>query len=212
MSRLIAEGKTLGCMYKIYDRTGTVGHSETRSETELSGDISGGSGYSVGGTGFSTPVSGSISSRTHNYQNIFLTDETGKEHVIELKDFLIPCKQDHKLTLFLLTKGSSEYGSYFMAYNHNTGETYKHGKSIRSELFPIKAFLAVLGIFFLYVFLSVWTEPDSGFLGTLFTALFASVLFGLILGAVGWLVALGRSLIVNQNLEFRNYITAIAQR
>ena len=93
MSRLIAEGKTLGCMYKIYDRTGTVGHSETRSETELSGDISGGSGYSVGGTGFSTPVSGSISSRTHNYQNIFLTDETGKElecSVMEKKDGIGP--------------------------------------------------------------------------------------------------------------------------
>lgn len=212
MSTLIAEGKTLGCTYKIYDRTGTVGHSETRTETEVNGNISGGSGYTVGGTGFNTPVSGSVTSKTHNYQNIFLTDEEGKEHVVELKNFLVPCRQDHKLTMFLLTTGQKEYGSYFMAYNHNTGEAYKHSKAVRSELFPVKAFLVLVGVFFLYVFLSVWGEPDSSFLGNLFTALFASILFGLVLGVIGWMVSLARSLFVSKNLAFKKYLAAIDQR
>ena len=122
MSKRIAEGKTLGSKYEIRVRTGTVNATETRSETEVTGSISGGGGYSSGGTGFTSPVSGSVQSRTTRYQNLFITDDDGKEHTVELVDFLVPCKEGHKLSLFLLFTGGSDFGSYFRAYNHNTGQ------------------------------------------------------------------------------------------
>ena len=78
MAMKIAEGRALGLNYRIYDRTGVVDQSDTRSETEVEGSVSGG----WGAGGYTAPVIGSVSSKTTRFQNIYLTDDEGKEHNI----------------------------------------------------------------------------------------------------------------------------------
>lgn len=209
MAKKVAEGVALGLQYEIYDRTGVVTHTETRSETEVEGSISGGGGYSSGGTGYQAPVSGSIASKTTRFQNIFLSDGEGKEHTIELQNFLIPCKPDHKLTMFLLTSGGKDTGSYFSAYNHNTRETYDHPKAIRSEMFPTRSFTILLVISFVLLFITMIGEPDSSFLGTLFLSALGTGLIGIPGWLIGATVGFYRSMLVRKDLAYKNYVTTV---
>lgn len=209
MAKKVAEGVALGLQYEIYDRTGIVTHTETRSETEVEGSISGGGGYSASGTGYQSPVSGRITSKTTRFQNIFLTDDQEKEHTIELQNFLIPCKQDHKLTMFLLTSGGSDTGSYFSAYNHNTRESYDHPKAIRSEMFPTKSFTILLVISFVLLFITMIGEPDSSFFGTLLLSALGTGLIGIPGWLIGAVIGFYRSLLIRKDLSYKNYVTTV---
>lgn len=206
MANQIAEGVALGLEYEIFERIGEVSHSETRSETEVQGNIGGGGGYTSQGTGFQSPVSGQISSKTTRFQNIFLTDDEGNEHTIELENFLVPCKTGHRISLFLLTSGGSATGSYFSAYNYNTRQTYNYPKAVRSEMFPTKIFSIVLGLCFLFLFFGSVGNAGSSFWGTLFYAGFVTAVAAIPLWIIGALVGFYRSLIVRRNLNFKNYI------
>lgn len=208
MAKHIAEGVALGLRYDIFDRTGTVTHSETRSETEVQGNVSGGGGYSSGGTGFQSPVSGNITSKTTRYQTIFLTDGDDKEHTIELQNFLVPCKPDHKLSMLLLTAGGKDKGSYFMSYNHNTRETYRHPKAIRSEMFPTKMVALVLTVSFLILFFNRIGDMDTTFLGTVFNSAFFTFLIGIPTWIIGAALGFYRSMVVKRDLKLKEFISA----
>ena len=210
MAKHITEGVALGLKYDIFDRTGTVSHSETRSETEVQGTVSGGGGFSSGGTGYQAPVSGNVSSTTTRFQTIFLTDDDEKEHTIELKNFLVPCKQDHKLTMFLITAAGKDTGSYFKAYNHNTRETYDYPKAIRSEMFPVKSLAIGLLVIFLWVLFANLGEPGSTFIGNVFYSCFITLIFGIPGWMAGASVGFYRSMIVKRDLKLKNHITAAA--
>lgn len=211
MATHIAEGVALGLQYDIYDRTGHVSHSETRSETEVQGNISGGGGYSSGGTGFQSPVSGNVTTKTTRYQTIFLTDGDDKEHTIELQDFLVPCKPDHKLSMLLLTAAGKDKGSYFMAYNHNTRETYKHPKAIRSEMFPTKIVSIVLAVCFVLLFFNRIGDVGTTFLGTVFNSAFITLLIGIPTWAGGAAVGFYRSMIVKKDLKLKAFLSEAIQ-
>ncbi len=84
MSEKVTEGNALGAKYTVYASTGSVKSTDTRTETEVTGSVS-------GGAATNTPVTGKVETKITNYQNIFLTDDAGKDHAIELKNFLVPC-------------------------------------------------------------------------------------------------------------------------
>jgi len=210
MAEHLAEGVALGLRYDIFDRTGKVSHSETRSETEVQGNISGGGGYTSGGSGYQAPVSGNVTSKTTRYQTIFLTDSEGREHTIELQDFLVPCKPDHKLTMLLLTAAGNDKGSYFMAYNHNTRETYQHPKAIRSEMFPTKIVSIVLAVSFLLLFFNRIGEMDTTFLGTVFNSAFVTLLIGIPVWIVGAAVGFYRSMIVKRDMKLKEFLSVVS--
>ena len=206
MSKQVAQGQTLGASWEIRVRTGTVDSTDTRSETEVSGSFGGGGGMTVGGTGGNMPVSGQVQSKTTRYQNIYLTDEDGKEHAIELVDFLVPCKQGHKLSLYLLFTGGSDWGSYFRAYNHNTGQHYEYTKAARDELFPKRLFLIASGALALLYFLLAYGEDGTGFGEALFTAAIAGGLTAGVFWVICKAIAYARSLPVRKNPTFTRHL------
>lgn len=207
MSNKIAEGTALGIRYRIHARTGTVDSTDTRSETEVTGNVSGGGG--VGG--YSAPVTGSVQSKTTRYQNIYLTDEDGVEHNIDLVNFLVPCKQGHKLTMLFCMSGDSDSGSYFRAYNHNTREHRNHPKAVISEMFPWKTFTIVMAAFALFVLFSAFGADNSSFGGALFVSIFGIVIGGLVVAAIGWIFAYVRSISVRSNATLKNFVNSLGR-
>jgi hypothetical protein len=204
MSNKIAEGTALGARYRIHSRTGTVDSTDSRVETEVTGNVSGGGG--VGG--YNAPVTGSVQSKTTRYQNIYLTDDDGKEHNISLVNFEVPCRQGQKLTMLFLTAGDKESGSYFRAYNHNTREHCNHPKGVVSEMFPWKIAAIVMGVIALFVLVSAFSG-DNGFGEALFVSIIGLVIIGLIVGAIGWIFAYVRSIAVRSNPVLKSYLSSL---
>ena len=134
MSQEITRGNALGLSYRVYARSGTVAGTATRSETEVKGNVSGGYGNSH--TGYSTPVRGTISSETTNYQDIFLTDDDGVEHLIQTQNFLVPCREGQRATFFYVLSGRSVRGPYFEAYNHIRGKPTATARACARTSFP----------------------------------------------------------------------------
>lgn len=210
LAKKIASGSVIGRDYHIHVRTGVVENSETRAETEVSGNISGGGGYSSGGYGSNAPVSGSIESKTTRFQNIFLKDEDGDDHVIELVDFLIPCKEGQKLSLFIVKSGENLRGPYFRAYNHNTREHYENSKAVSSEMFPIRKLLMATGGVGALFFLGGWLG-DQGSIGAgIFSAIIAMLIGGIVFGIAGKIVAMLRGSSVRKNPEFARFVAGLA--
>jgi hypothetical protein len=97
------EGKKLMYKFVVYKLSGTVQSENTRSETEVSGNIYGGGTNSTYGT--TAPVRGEIKSETIRYQTIFLKEDDGTEHALELKDLVVPCREGHnKLNALMFPK------------------------------------------------------------------------------------------------------------
>ena len=211
MAKKIASGSVIGRDYHIHVRTGVVESSETRAETEVKGNISGGGGYSSGGYGSSNPVSGSIESKTTRFQNIFLKDEDGDDHVIELVDFLIPCKEGQKLSLFIVKSGGSLRGPYFRAYNHNTREHYENTKAVSSEMFPMRKLVMATGGVGVLFFLGGLFGDGGGFGNGLLSALIAMVVSGIVFGIAGKIVAMIRGSNVRKNPEFAQFVAGLAR-
>src|SRR5690606_6687299 len=111
------EGKKLMHKFVVYKLSGTVQSENTRSETEVSGKIYGGGTNSTYGT--TAPVQGEIKSETIRYQTIFLKEDDGTEHALELKDLVVPCREGHKLSLWRLGGDL-----WFQGNNETTNQVY----------------------------------------------------------------------------------------
>lgn len=205
MSKQVTEGNALGARYRIHARTGIVNATDSRSETEVTGRVSGGGGA----YGYSAPVSGSVQSKTTRYQNIYLTDEDGIEHNIDLVNFTVPCMQGHKLTMLLVTAGSSDSGSYFRAYNHNTREHSNHPRGVINEMFPWKVAALVMGIIGLMILYKAFTSDGNGFGEALFMSIIMIALVGVVVAAVGWTFAYIRSIGVRSNSSLKQYLRSL---
>ena len=210
IAKKIVSGNVIGRKYHIHVRTGVVENSETRAETEVTGSVSGGGGYSVGGHGSTAPVSGSVESKTTRFQNIFLKDEDGDDHVIELVDFLIPCKEGQKLSLFIVKSGDNLRGPYFRAYNHNTREHYENTKAVSSEMFPMrKLVMAIGGVGVLFFLAGVF--GDQGGIGAgIGGAIVGMLISGIVFGIAGKIVAMIRGSNVRKNPEFAQFLNGLA--
>ncbi|MEX0707351.1 MAG: hypothetical protein WD078_05260 [Woeseia sp.] len=182
--------------------------SETRAETEVSGRISGGGGTTYGGTGFAAPVRGSIQSKTTRYQTIFLTDDDGVEHNIQLVNFLVPCKQGQKLTLLMVGPAADDHGHCFRAYNHNTRDHAAHAKAIISSMFPRKMFMLAMAVIGAFVLYNAFVQNES-FGAALFMTAFIMLFAAAAVAGVGWVIAFVRSISVRANPALKSYIAGL---
>ncbi len=203
MAREITRGSALGLSYRILARTGTVSATETRSKTEVSGKVSG--GYSNSQTGYSTPVKGNITSETTDYQDIFLTDDDGMEHLIQTENFLVPCREGQRATFFYVLSGRSQSGPYFAAYNHHSRQTYDHGKSLRADLFPWLTTLAVSALICVPLFFSALFDDGGGLGPAVIALLIGAVMAGVLMAVVGNLLAAIRASVVRNDSRFKQF-------
>ncbi|MEZ5759375.1 MAG: hypothetical protein R3D86_14230 [Emcibacteraceae bacterium] len=174
----IHEGKKLFYSFAIYKLSGTVLSENTRSETEVSGKIYGGGTNSTYGT--TAPVQGKIESKTTRYQTIYLREDNGAEHAIELVDLVVGCREGHKLTLWRLGDNL-----WFQVENHTTNQTFRYN-GFKKMMYP-KVIYFVIGIIF-----GIYYVDQSHTGGKYFLALIFSILFGLALatipcGIIAWL-------------------------
>ena len=204
-SEKLTEGSALGLGYELYAHTGVVKGSDSRSETRVEGSYTGGTTTDYGdGWRVSTPGHGFVTSTTTNFQNIYLTDDEGKDHVCQLVDFLVPCVEGQKVTMYMVAKRGKKSGTYFSAANQSTRERYNHTKGARSELFPWLSFLAALGVMLVWAFISIYGEKDtSGVVEALFLTAVAGAIVGAVFWIIAWIISFARATIAMRDGRFK---------
>ena len=146
----------------------------------------------------------------HSWLHLGVEDEDGDDHVIELVDFLIPCKEGQKLSLFIVKSGGNLRGPYFRAYNHNTREHYENTKAVSSEMFPMRKLIMATGGVGVLFFLGGLFGDGGGFGNGLLSALIAMVVGGILFGVAGKIVAMIRGSNVRKNPEFAQFLAGLA--
>lgn len=164
------EGKKLMYRFVVYKLSGTVQSENTRSETEVSGKIYGGGTNSTYGT--TAPVQGEVKSETIRYQTIFLKEDDGTEHALELKDLVVPCREGHKLTLWRLGDDL-----FFHGKNETTNQAYTYGK-LRKLVYP-KVLYFVFGILF-----GIYVVDQNHTGGKYLLAVLFAILIGLAIATI----------------------------
>lgn len=147
--------KVNGRRWEIATKTGIVHDSQVRSELSVSGG--GGSGVvTTGPSGtFGSSSTAPISSKTTNYQNLFLIDKDGKEHLIQTTDNLITCHPGQQLSMLFAVPVGKDSGPYFAAYNHSVDRMYyiKSGLNDITQA-GLAAYIAIvvviIGLFIFY--------------------------------------------------------------
>lgn len=172
----IAEGVALFQKYNIFELNGTVASEMTRSETEVEGSVSGGHS--------NTPVSGRISSKTTSYQTIFLKDDAGKENVVKLINFVIPCREGHKLTL----RGADKM-CWFDVINHSTEESFRDNAGLAKYTRPVLVEWALIFVAALIAFIGGIMTSQSDIGAGIFTGVIFALIVMPIMIAVLWLPA-----------------------
>jgi len=149
----IAKGVALNQSYSIQELKGRVESETTRSETETHGRISGGQNRMSG-------VQGTISSKTTRFQTIYLKDDSGSEHAVELVDLIVPCREGHELTLWGINDGW-----WFKGVNHTTNKEIFSKSVIEKFAMPhkmIKRVTIIFGVFLFLAFAGILTGDISG--------------------------------------------------
>ncbi len=108
-----------GKAYERYHVTGRVTGASKHLEMQVSGG--GGGGYSYQGTG--STYSAPVTSRTVTHDQIFVADESGKEHALKLQNWDLATREGHDLTAVWLVKRGKSSGPYVAIRNHTTDET-----------------------------------------------------------------------------------------
>ncbi|MBI1366662.1 MAG: hypothetical protein GC153_11995 [Alphaproteobacteria bacterium] len=160
----IADGVALFMKYALFEVTGEVESETTRAETEVRGEIPSNSG----------PFPGRVESKTTRYQTIYLKDEDGGQYAVELVDFVIPCREGHKLTV----RGADKR-KWFDVTNHSTGQSFEDGRGLAKYAFPdLVVFGGAFGAAALTLLAMLMSEGGFG------ERFFVGVVGGLIVGAV----------------------------
>lgn len=137
-------------------------------------------------------------------QDIYLTEDDGHEHAVNLSNFDISCRPGHKLTLLSLEKGGSS--TYFHAYDHNLRKHYEADGAISGRMFPkILHFLAIV----IWAWI-VWSwaneQPEFDGFETL-AATFIGTCIGLLVCYVAAKILAGiRSVSLRGNSDLKAYI------
>lgn len=146
MKKLEASGK----IYNLYWINGIVVNQGKYATTHVSGS-GGGSGQ------YQAPVNISSSTTVHN--DIFLTDNSGKEHSIQLSGFDVACREGNELSVIWAIKEGLNTGPYIAVLNHTTSQYYENKTALagmfRPEGTTRKAMkYSVIGLIALYFILS----------------------------------------------------------
>lgn len=183
-----------GFAHEISVVTGTVTREQQRSEAEVSGSISGGGPTSYGGG----QVHGNISTRTTRFQEIFLALPNGKEARLDFKNFKVPCREQHRLSVVGVRRSDGPWSDCAF-HNHMTDETVLQ----RDELFDVLKYYAAgrigarWGLFIALV--ALITQWDAGelvegeILSNVLAAAILGILAGLAVAAILWLPVRART-------------------
>jgi len=141
MRTINASGKE----YTLYSVTGKVAASNKNMETRVSGG--GGGGYH--GSGYTSPVT--ITSTTTVHDQIFLIDESGKEHSFQLQNFDLACREGNELSVIWAIKKGKKTGEHIVVHNHSTEKTFFDTGAIRRMFRPPWFIPIILTVIFLFM-------------------------------------------------------------
>ena len=201
MTKKIAEGKTLGLKYEIYDNTGIVEQIEFSKDMLITQTPQ---EYMVHLPNF---VGGVPAPRFH--QQIRLQ---GDNNAINVEGPSVADHNGDQLTLFLLTQNRNKNGIYFGSVNHSTSTATDNPSSMRDQLFPWTSFWSVLVFGLIAAFMFQLTHMDRSVTTSLIaTAFFFPAIF-LPLYVIGWWVGLIRTIAVRENQDFKAYNDHLRQQ
>lgn len=130
-----------GQQYNLYWVCGKVEETGKNLETRVSGG--GGGGATFGGYGGTAPVS--IQSTTVVHDQIFLTDNDGKEHSFQLQSMDVACRSGNQLSVLWAIKSGGKTGPYIAVHNHTTGQSFFDKKAL-NKMFCRNGWLVVAAI------------------------------------------------------------------
>jgi hypothetical protein len=117
-----------GKEFEVHSLVGRVASAGKQLETI----VSGGGGMVHNGNGGSRPVS----SRTVVHDQLFLVDNSGREHAVKLVDWDIAVREGHVLGLTWLIRKGENFGPYVIVHNETTGETRTNKQAIKKLAQP----------------------------------------------------------------------------
>ncbi|MBS1626222.1 MAG: hypothetical protein JST83_19530 [Bacteroidetes bacterium] len=116
--------------YTVYTMSGTVVDADKISSTQV---------YSTGGsynsaTGTYSPAS--VHSSTTIHDQIFLIDDKGREHSVQLYNWDVAARTSNVMTVIWAVEDGKESGQYIAVLNHTTRKKYTNDVVLRSILRP----------------------------------------------------------------------------
>lgn len=177
-----------GFDYELSVVTGEVKRERQRSETKVSGSVSGGGPTAYGG-GY---VHGSISSKITRFQEIYLAFPSGKEARLDFVNFKMPCREGHVLSVVGVRRIDDAW--HDCAYrNHTTDDTIIVYEDLYETLKPdvVWNIAAAWGLFAAALaLLTQWDRGEltgEGMVTTLLACGVFGVLAALIAAPLAWL-------------------------
>jgi len=134
MKALMASGKE----YTLYHTTGKVLTSSKNLATTVSATGGGNSQINVRST-------------TTVHDQIFLMDDTGKEHSFQLQDFDVACREGNEVTVVWAVQKGKKSGDYIAATNHTTNQNFFNIGALRRMYRPSWLIPIILTVVFLYM-------------------------------------------------------------
>ena len=122
--------------YAIHSFTGYASGVGKRSDSYTRGSIEGGGGGDAG-----VSISGSIDTEVVVTDRFFLTGAEGKSMSFEGAGFDAMVGNGHVVSLIWVIRGRKRSGSYFLIFDHSTGESFFDDKRIAKAItFPYPGF------------------------------------------------------------------------
>lgn len=137
IAKLSADGKTLtlaGWKYALTRTSGVLLDSQQRTEETTVIEASGGTGSIVGGHGYITPRKEAVKDIT-TFDTLFVRDDDGLEHEIELEDFGFSARIGNRVTI-LRAEGARADDRPICCYNEDTRKHFFSTRVMRDLLKP----------------------------------------------------------------------------
>jgi len=115
---------------QLYWVSGNVLESDKKMQTETSG----GQIYYANNRPYST----GISTTTTIHDEIFISDNAGKEHSFQLRNFNVACRTGNKVSVIWAVKGRKRSGPYVAVLNHSTSKIFYHEASLKKICQPFE--------------------------------------------------------------------------
>lgn len=151
IARLSQDGKTLtlsGRKFALSTLSGTLLDSQQRTEESTLIEASGGTGTIVGGHGYITPRQEAVKDIT-TFDTLFVRDDTGVEHEVELEDFGLRARIGNRLTV-MLANGPRAGGRPILVHNDDTRK-YFYSTRVMRELFKPSFIWALVNAALIFV-------------------------------------------------------------
>ncbi len=201
MKKKIAEGKTLGLKYEIFDNTGVIDHIEFNKDMLCIAPPA--------GSKIRVPELGNYTFRLNRQQNVQLQ---GEQDNIELRDMDAIGNDGQELTLFLLTHGNHNQGAYFGSLNHNTRTAVNNARSMREQLYPWASVWALFTLAMVAFFIDMLSVHHHPLLDSIVLTMFCVPVIMLPLFLAGSGIGLLRSMAVKRNRDFKAYARSLSEK